>query len=158
MSKRKADDEAPAPGNPPPRIGVESYEILERRRDKRLTVPLALWEKIMSRLKPCDDDSQWYQSLGWCLLGLAGGALIAALGSLCSVDFIHLGPEKETVNVAAWIAQVVYICLFVCGLGGAYLSFKFAKTHHQDRMNLQAVIHEDMRQFRDEHLSSPTPR
>src|SRR5579862_5145949 len=94
-----------------------SNPVLQPVSEPMIPVPVSQWEKYMRRLRNCGDSSQLYESLGWSLISLAGGAFLAALTFPQSVEFVKRLPSgSEQVN--GWAYCTVITCWLITLFAG----------------------------------------
>lgn len=116
-----------------PLLFNHEYQLLKPSPERVYMIPVTEWDRIIKRIARFRDSSQFFQSLGWALLGVAATAFFTAI-------VLPEGVVKEAPRIFV-ICWGVFAVGFICG----FVSLIYARFHRRDRDTLQSDIIEDMR-------------
>lgn len=109
------------------------YQLLKPSPERVYMIPVTEWDRIIKRIGRFRDSSQFFQSLGWALLGVGATAFFTAI-------VLPDGVVKEAprILIICWSAFAVG---FICG----FVSLIYARFHRRDHETLQSDIVEEMK-------------
>lgn len=133
----------------------QEYYVPPRGPEQAVFIPLSTWECIMRRIKKLKDNSPKLDSLGWGLIGVGAGALIAAISHPFSADFLLRASDgSKSANVSAIIVECAFLILGVSTVASGIVTLRYSKIHASDRADLNGLIIEDMEAF-SKNASTP---
>jgi hypothetical protein len=138
-----------------------NIEILRPSMEPAYPIPVTEWNRLMDRVRRCEDTSQFFQSLGWGLLGSAMSAFLAAIALPFTVDFIRPDPvgvpHAHPVNIAAICVESLCCVVFLVGVISGGVSPFYAARHRRERSDLRQLIVEDMQVLASRYALPPAP-
>jgi len=146
MSDRKA----------PIRIARE-HLVLEPKPEEALPVSVVDWNKMMNRLETIQDNSPWYEAIGWACLGFAGSSFLSLVSHCVAADFVHRTVDGEHINLACLIAFILFATLTLACGGIGWVSIHYARQHRKDKSALCREVREDMQSIKDRYFATPGP-
>lgn len=132
----------------------QDYTLLCPQDTEALVVPVAHWDRYVTRIQKCTDYSNRFEACGWTLVGIGIGTLVAAAGFYFSVDFETVtarGQDGKAIasiaNIGAIVTELGFIFggLMATGIGAASVVYAF--RHAKDKADLRAGIIDDMYAF-----------
>lgn len=132
---------------------TQEMSVREPEEQEAIFVPVQEWRRIMNRIKKCGEHTNFYEGLGWCCIGLGGGALLSALAGWGTLTFATHDAAGKVIayNLGAIVSQVGFVAITICAFVVGFVSLRFAKQHQEDRAEIRLMIVQDMQERENSH-------